>query len=261
MVSWTLEMCSTKLIIVGTVLVLLKSTECAFKTPSWAKPCRNSDGTPDECILRRLKEAQPNVIAGFPKYRIPSLDPLKVTQITLGTGNQQVGLSLMFSDVLVHGLRTVDVYKTKVDLEKGHCILYWRNPTGVNLIGQYVMDGKILVLPIKGSGDGNITMKDLSGDYSFNYELVKKNNKRYGKITTSKMNMNVGKAYFKFQNLFNGDRVLGEQMNNFMNENYAEVVREFRPAIENMFNVIQTQLIQNIIDMASFEDIFPDIFK
>ncbi|KAL1449635.1 hypothetical protein WDU94_002121 [Cyamophila willieti] len=261
MVSCTFGKFSTKLILFGTLLVLFKSTESAFKKPSWVKPCRNSDGPTDDCVLRRINEAQPNVIKGFPKYRIPSLDPLNVTEITLGTGSKQVGLSLKLFDAQIHGLRMVEMFKVKIDWEKGHCIVYWRNLPGVRVIGQYVMDGMVLVLPMKGSGDGNITLTDLSGDFSFKFDLVMKNEKHYGKVTSSKVNMSVGKAYFKFKNLFNGDRVLGEQMNKFMNENYAEVVREFQPAMENTFNVVFRQLMQNIFDLASVEDIFPDMFQ
>ncbi|KAL1449634.1 hypothetical protein WDU94_002120 [Cyamophila willieti] len=260
MVPSTFSSCFTKLILLGSVLSFFKPVESVKPAPSWVKPCRKSDGPVDDCIVKRIAEFMPHILPGLPKYRIPTLDPLEVTSIAVDTGSKQVGLSLEVYDSQIFGLKKADFYKVHLDFDNRTYDLFWRNPRLMN-IGHYKMDGKILVLPIKGTGEGNVTMTDVEGIMRFNFDLVPKKDKHYAKITKSTVDFTVGRAYFNFKNLFNGDKNLGKQMNMFMNENYNEVVREFGPAIGDAFNQVFAQIFQNMLDLAPFESVFPDHFN
>uniref|UniRef100_A0A8D9BPB8 Protein takeout n=1 Tax=Cacopsylla melanoneura TaxID=428564 RepID=A0A8D9BPB8_9HEMI len=249
---------SRKLILLVSLLTIFEAVDCASKWPSWVKPCRIKDGPVDDCIARRIAEAQPNVINGYPKARIPKLDPLTVTSIAVDTGSKQVGLSLKLYDCLIYGLKSAVFYKAHVDFEKKHYDLYWRNER-LMVLGQYVMDGKVLLLPIQGTGDGNVTLTDVTGDFRFDYELIPKKGLNVAKITNSSMTFTVGKAYFDLKNLFNGDKYLGAQMNNFLNENYAEVIREFGPAVGDAFNQVFRSIMQGGFDLVPIETAYPDL--
>lgn len=47
-------------------------------------------------------------------------------------------------------------------------------------------------------------------------------------------------------------------MNNFLNENWSEVIREFGPAVGDAFNHVFRQLVQNGFDMVPFDGFFPE---
>ncbi|KAL1449636.1 hypothetical protein WDU94_002122 [Cyamophila willieti] len=59
MVTSTLVSC---LVLLGSLLTIFKPAECATKWPDWVKPCRKTDGPLDDCIVKRIAEAQPNVL-------------------------------------------------------------------------------------------------------------------------------------------------------------------------------------------------------
>uniref|UniRef100_A0A8D9EUJ8 Protein takeout n=4 Tax=Cacopsylla melanoneura TaxID=428564 RepID=A0A8D9EUJ8_9HEMI len=259
MVTRTFIQSSARLILFGSLLlIILESGESAYKWPAWVKPCRKSDGPTDECVTRRIAEALPNLLNGYPKAHIPKLDPLTITSLSVDTGNKQVGLSLKLKDCLIYGTKTAVLYKVHHDFENKHYDLYYRNPR-LEVLGDYNMDGKILLLPIHGKGPGNITLTDVLGLMKFNYELVPKKDLHYARIINSTMTFTVGRAYFEFKDLFNGDKYLGAQMNSFLNENYAEVIREFGPAVGDALNLVFRAIIQEIFDLVALEKIYPDI--
>uniref|UniRef100_A0A8D9EY51 Protein takeout n=1 Tax=Cacopsylla melanoneura TaxID=428564 RepID=A0A8D9EY51_9HEMI len=247
-----------RLILCGSLLMMLEPVGCAKKWPDWVKPCRKSDGPPDDCILKRITEALPHVVNGYPKAYIPKLDPLAIKSLSVSTGNKQVGLSLTLNDCLFYGTKITEFYKVHHDFEKKHCDFYWRVPK-LTILGQYKMDGKVLLVPIHGKGDGNITLTDVLSEMGLDYELVPKKGLHYARSINSNMTFSVGRAYFDLKNLFDGDKYLGAQMNAFLNENNADVIQEFGPAVGDAFNKVFRSIIQIILDLVALETIYPDI--
>jgi Haemolymph juvenile hormone binding protein (JHBP) len=83
------------------------------------------------------------------------------------------------------------------------------------------MNGQILVLPIRGEGFANVSMNELTtrhelkGDY-----FTGKDNNTYINITEYKIKFKPKWVIYRFDNLFNGDKLLGQTMNKFMNDNW-----------------------------------------
>ncbi|KAI5715734.1 hypothetical protein M8J77_021643 [Diaphorina citri] len=239
------------------VLIQFEATG-SLKLPPNIKTCKKNDPQLDACIVKRARDGIPYLVKGFPKFQIPVLDPLTITSLAVDQGNRQIGLSLKLLNAQIHGLGTADFYKSKIDLKNGHWEWYFTNPK-LRVLGKYVMDGKVLILPITGTGDGNITLTGITSIYTLDWKLYRKSDGNiHANITNSRMDFNVTRAYFDFKNLFNGDKALGAQMNNFMNENWMEVIREFGPAVGDAFNQVFRKLIQNTFDLVSFDQFFPE---
>lgn len=51
----------------------------------------------------------------------------------------------------------------------------------------------------------------MSGDFRMYWDYYEKNGKQYTRIYKSTMDFKVGKAFFNFKNLFNGDKALGKK--------------------------------------------------
>lgn len=94
---------------------------------------------------------------GYPKYRLPTLDPLQITAIEVDSGSKQIGLSLKMINTQIFGLRGSNFHTSKIDIPNRQWTLLYTNPR-IEVIGKYVMDGKVLILPITGDGPGNITL-------------------------------------------------------------------------------------------------------
>lgn len=96
-------------------------------------------------------------MTGYPKYGIPQLEPLSVSSISVDTGSKQIGLSLKMSNTKIWGIKNANYDSAKIDIPNRSIEFLWSNPR-LEVIGDYVMSGKVLILPIKGDGPGNITL-------------------------------------------------------------------------------------------------------
>lgn len=102
-------------------------------------------------------------------------------------------------------------------------------------IGDYVVDGKILVLPITGKGPFNLTAYGLNLRIHLNGDFVEHRNKTYIVLKNFQADLNMDKFTVHLENLFNGNKALGETMNNVLNDNWQELNKELSPAFVDAF--------------------------
>lgn len=111
----------------------------------------------------------------------------------------------------------------------------------IEIIGDYTMDGQILVLPIKGNflfvqqglfiffkffkgnGKANITMENAKVLVIIKGEYLEKNGEIFIEIKNFSISFTPKHAVFKFTNIFKGDKALSDNINVFMNENWQVV--------------------------------------
>lgn len=98
------------------------------------------------------------------------------------------------------------------------------------------ISGQILVLPITGEGFANVSMNELTTRHELQGEYFQgKDNNTYINITSYKIKFKPKWVIFRFDNLFNGDKVLGKTMNKFMNDNWEPVFHGIIPGYEDNF--------------------------
>lgn len=92
------------------------------------------------------------------------------------------------------------------------------------------MDGKILILPVTGNGPFNITVgkmivftkmlqvlswfivENADLKYVFSYKKLTRKDKEYAIIQgDDSLSWDIKNVYFKFDNLFNGNKIMGNQ--------------------------------------------------
>lgn len=61
-----------------------------------------------------------------------------------------------------------------------------------------------------------------------------------------------------FENLFDGNRALGDNMNLFLNENWKEIFEELRVAIEASFADIFKGLVNRLFTTLPYNQMFKD---
>lgn len=118
--------------------------------------------------------------------------------------------------------------------------------------GDYEMDGRILILPIKGKGNSNIKIDNPQFRFFFDYVIEN----GHMKITNSSINGPLAKVQYNFENLFNGNKQLGDEMNKFMNDNWMEVASEMQPSFWNTLDAVVVNVLSNLMKKVPFEKIF-----
>lgn len=168
---------------------------------------------------------------------IPPIEPMKIESIVVEQAGATSSFNLRssFKNAEIHGLSTSFVNRTATKFKK----FAMKSDTytdRLDFVGQYTMNGQILVLPITGEGFANVSMHELTtrhelrGDY-----YTGKDNNTYVNITSYKIKFTPKWVGFRFDNLFNGDKLLGETMNNFMNSNWEPVFYGMIPGYEDEF--------------------------
>nr|CAI5816826.1 unnamed protein product [Callosobruchus analis] len=110
--------------------------------------------------------------------------------------------------------------------------LYARSITpSLRLQGHYTMAGKVLLLPIVGDGECNITL---------NYTIT---------LTPEKMT-------YQFDNLFDGDQALGDNINKVLNENWSEVFEDVREGYEKGIGAIFHNLGNRVFSVVPLDEIY-----
>lgn len=126
----------------------------------------------------------------------------------------------------------------------------------LELVGPYEMDGRVLILPVQGKGESNLTLTNSQVSIRFLGKPVTKNGKVYMQTDNLKFTVQPAKMTVQFQNLFNGDPVLGPTTNQFLNENWSDIFGELKPSVEAAFGEVVKTLINNVFASLAYKNAF-----
>lgn len=85
------------------------------------------------------------------------------------------------------------------------------------------------------------------------------NGVEYVKFGTLNMKVSVGGAKFRLENLFNGDRTLGEIGNTIINDNSQLFLEELIPGFEKSLSKTFLEIANDILTDVTFDEMFPNI--
>uniref|UniRef100_A0A1A9WGV7 Haemolymph juvenile hormone binding protein n=1 Tax=Glossina brevipalpis TaxID=37001 RepID=A0A1A9WGV7_9MUSC len=216
------------------LIIGLIGSMCAFlkaEFPNDPKPCNYGDSECDNSI---------NML---------SIDPLITDKIRINQGAENpVNIDITFSNSKVYGLSTSVAHDIKgfgKDLKTKHEI-FFKVPGSISLIGDYIVKGKVLILPLQGEGKSNMTLVEPECRISFIGGSVEKDGNIYMKPEKFHMHVNIKRSIYNFENLFNGDKALGDNMNKFLNENWKDIFDETKDSISKEFGVVVKHVIEQV---------------
>ncbi|XP_017773964.1 PREDICTED: protein takeout-like [Nicrophorus vespilloides] len=219
--------------------------------PSYLTTCSRSDPNFQKCCLESGRRAIPQLAKGDKRLKLRVLEPLAIPEIRIDTSGN---LKLTLTDVILYGLGNMQLRKMNFDLEKQTISLDMHNDN-IQVIGDYTIDGRILILPITGNGKINVTMVNGAIGYSFQYDIIQKNGVEYIKALEPDVTLVSERTYYKLDNLFNGDKRLGEEMNKFLNENHKEMSKELNPSITETISAIATEIVENVLNVIPYHEL------
>lgn len=91
---------------------------------------------------------------------------------------------------------------------------YWNFGLNLPLLdikSQYNLKGNILVLPLLGHGDCEIKLSEIKTKVTTDFKFVTKENREVLELTNMTVKFKVGRMRVNFQNLFNGNKILGKR--------------------------------------------------
>ncbi|XP_071570862.1 take-out-like carrier protein [Temnothorax nylanderi] len=236
------------------IAVIVSTT--ALDLPSNFKTCKKSDPTVLECITDAVKDAVVSLAKGLKSFKILPIEPLAVDTLKIGESQGSVSLKQEYRNAKIYGLtKDLQVYNYTIDWDN----LIFRSKSftpQVDFIADYKVDGKILLLPIRGEGKCNISMHDLITKHEIHFEKFQKDGETYMRSTKYMVKFIPKHVSLHFDNLFNGDNILGQQMHRFLNENSDLIFKELEAPYEETFGLVFTKITNDIFTRVPMNKIF-----
>uniref|UniRef100_A0A1A9WGV8 Lipid-binding serum glycoprotein N-terminal domain-containing protein n=1 Tax=Glossina brevipalpis TaxID=37001 RepID=A0A1A9WGV8_9MUSC len=193
-----------------------------------------------KCLLIGLLCLSPKAEFRENSINLVPMDPLSPKKIQLSQGDDSpVNIDITVTNSKIHGLRNAVATK-------------------VNLIGDYVIKGKVLILPIQGEGKSNITFVDVTINVDFTGTPVEKDDGAYMKLENFHLHVEPKFIIYKFDNLFNGDKALGDNMNKFLNENWKEIHNELRDSVDVALGSVANDVIHRVFTKYPYAKYFSE---
>ena len=87
-------------------------------------------------------------------------------------------------------------------------------------------------------------------------KLVEKKGKEYYQVDKIKLDLKTKKFGMQYENLFNGNKQLGDQVNTFLNENWEEIWKEMVTSIEDIFEQIFKNILNRFFNKIPYRELF-----
>lgn len=228
------------------------------KLPADFKLCKQSDPKLNECLKDAVADALPKVAKGVPSLGVPPIDPLEITSLIIGEGSGPINVNLEFKNIKLEGFSSGEFQAVKMDVKKYILDIIMKFNSPIRIHGPYKVDGRVLVLPITGNGNCNLTLADLTAAIHAEGEPMQKNGESYMKIKTFNVKFETSRLYIYLENLFNGDRALGDNMNSFLNENWRDILQELKSPIEAALGASYQHIAARFFAKVPYNQIFLD---
>ncbi|KAG7200231.1 hypothetical protein KM043_017708 [Ampulex compressa] len=240
--------------LVSLIVALAAGIAIARDLPEFIHVCNRNQPDIDECVISSIETLKPHLKTGEPAYYIPSLEPLLLEELVAAEGT---GIRVTARDIHVYGASDFTVDRMRVDLDNMRFAVDVKLPN-IFINGFYEMDGKVLLLPIRGSGP-------ISGNFTNCMGAVKlqaiqqkgDDGQDYMHITDFKMKIAVGKGTLRLDNLFGGEAVLGEVINQAINSNFDAFLKELQPLVESALSEAFLDIANSILSQFTFQQLFP----
>ncbi|XP_059217610.1 protein takeout-like, partial [Stomoxys calcitrans] len=197
--------------------------------------------------LRDLDEQQ------FWNFGIPGLpslgpfDPLKVKRVVIAEdGNGPVSVNMVFTNMVLTGLTGAVLDDVNLNPTKSVMKLQIKLPK-VNVKSEYDVKGRVLSLPLIGSGKALVDIGNLKAELALRYKLREEGGLTFADIEKIRVDFKDAAEFrLTLDNPQSEQTVLEEATNSAVNENWREYFEVMRPSITETVESIMGDRLQKM---------------
>ncbi|EFA03417.1 protein takeout isoform X1 [Tribolium castaneum] len=223
----------------------VKDAPLLTKRPPWLRVCRRSDPELNTCLNDLFTEMFPQLARGIPDMNVDPFEPLFLDKVTVSKGSGAITLTGGLYDLVVSGPSNSTPTYTEFDEAKKTWNFGLTLPL-LSIKSQYNLKGKILVLPLVGHGACDLKLSNVQTKVTTTVDFPLREGREVVKIDKMQVDFKVGGMKVKLYNLFNGNKVLGQTVNQFINQNALEIIGELKDSIGDSLAGIFTDIMNNV---------------
>ncbi|XP_048004826.1 protein takeout-like [Leguminivora glycinivorella] len=197
--------------------------------PEYILPCSRSDPQLDACVKRSFNHLRPYLARGLPELGVPAVEPLLIDRLVMANDAGPVRVTASFTNITVLGPSNYTVTKIRSDLSKLRIDMGLVLPR-IEITGRYEVSGQVLLFPVRSQGDFWAAFIDVAAIAKVFGKEIERDNVKYMAADRLLVDFKLRNSRFKVRDTVNYGSVIGEAMNQFLNNNAAEIIEEMRPA-------------------------------
>ncbi|KAF5283931.1 hypothetical protein FQR65_LT13692 [Abscondita terminalis] len=227
---------------------------CAPKElPSFIHVCSKNDPHLHQCVIAAVEELRPYLVRGVPELNIPAIEPLVMNELI---SEETTGLRLTADNVKAYGCSDFFVRDVRMNFDD-QTYEYDVDLPLLIINAHYNITGKILMMPIKGEGPFQANITNCKSKTKLKGELYEKDDEMYLRYKEMTVHVTIEGGDVKIENLFNGDKLLNDIVNDSINKNFDVLLHELLPVIERSLGSTFLRIANAIVEPYTFKQLFP----
>lgn len=226
------------------------------EVPDYVHICRRNDPESGRCLRDTVEALKPRLKDGIPELNIPALEPFFIKEIAIIRGQNQ-NLKAYLRNINVYGISNFEITKLKVNAAKSTFRLGVKLPF-LTLEGDYDIDARLLVVPIKGNGRFSANATNCEGQGILRGEIkTLDDGTRRLQINDITFYATIGDYQIKLENLFGGDPTLSDAVHEVLNQNKDEFKAAATPFVQARVSEILGSVLNGFLGVVDYDKIFP----
>ncbi|XP_037954777.1 protein takeout-like [Teleopsis dalmanni] len=239
------------------LMVLMCAVIVSANLPPDIKKCKAADV---KCIADTINDVLRRYPKGNKEFGLDEVDSvhLKDVVVSQAASDTPVQLNLKFKTLVVNGFESARVDRVvgfEKDVNNSKFEVYGHTPE-LRMKGQYIVNGKVLILPITGEDNAEIIMKNSNFAFKLKVALVKRNGINYATIKQIKTITEPQSLKVQLDNLFNGNKELSDSTNKVINDNWKDIWAELQDGINKVSGDVIRKLIENVLKELPYDDFY-----
>ncbi|XP_069682360.1 protein takeout-like [Periplaneta americana] len=220
--------------------------------PDFIKICKRNDPELNACITESVIQLKPALKSGVEGF-LPSLEPLFMKEVLI---TENGGFKIVGNDVKTYGCSNFRIFNMKANMDT-LLIEFDLELPHLYSVGTYDVNGRILLIPIKGNGPFTGNWTECTAHVALQGKLEDKNGYKFITFETLKIDVTVGDGSIDLQNLFGGEKVIGDAINSAVNSNFKHILRELRHPIEKALEEALIEISNDCVRDYTFDQLLP----
>ncbi|XP_074042106.1 circadian clock-controlled protein daywake [Leptinotarsa decemlineata] len=237
-------------------IVSFASVTAITDLPSHFPRCRRTDPNLEQCLLTATETVRPDMIEGVPDLFV-SVVNFTVPRIQMEQGTRAVNYKASFENLKLLGLEKYKFTQYRFNVANKSFDIKVDLPY-IHLSGQYILEGNILLAPIRGKGIFYVNLTDASCTIFHTVEIYNRNGVEFLRPMITIPKMDVGKVVdYGFTGLFRENKELEKVTKSIISKNLDVIIDEFTPAIEKVLGQMFDDLIFKPLTKIPYEKLYP----
>ncbi|XP_017781279.1 PREDICTED: protein takeout-like, partial [Nicrophorus vespilloides] len=186
------------------ILLIVTFAAHAAKLPSFITKCDKNSPSFGKCAVDLAHAIIPTLQNGYKELNFPPFAPFHVQEIEIEATDS---LNIKLTDLDIFGLEKAKFNLIDCNFDTLECLMEINFPELI-VKGTYDIDGRVMILPIKGHGPTSIKLVGANFVLSMKWSLKKNGGVDYSPIDKFELHYQTERSFYHFDNLFNGDKVL-----------------------------------------------------